>query len=115
MKYWEYKMFCINLEESEIKLTEIIFDIYNQTVNYNIWNRLFLDYNSKYFHAYFDHDTHIFYWMNANTTSEFNSGYSIDPIYVESTSVEEINIDRNSISPFYFLYHNKSTIKKLNR
>ena len=110
----EYKMFCINLKESEIKLTEIIFYISYQHVHYNIRNRLFLDYNSKYSHAYFDHDTHIFYWMNANTTSEFSSGYSIDPVYVESTSVEEINILRNSISPFNFLYPNNTTIKKLN-
>ena len=77
----------------------------------NNHDRILLDYYSIYMHAYFDHESNLFYWMVSNNTEEFRCGKSINPINIKETNVK-IQINNHTVSPFLFL--KKIQIKKLN-
>ena len=68
-----------------------------------------IDYKSDFSYIHFNHNTKIFYWVVANDTTNFRSGYSTQPINISSNDTN-ITLVENNVSPFYFL--NKVKIKK---
>ena len=74
-------------------------------------NKTFLDYKSKYNNAYFDTvNTPAFYWISANSTSEFRSGYGF---YESNANIATLDLKFNTNSPFNFLYPKNAIIKNL--
>ena len=74
-------------------------------------NKTFLDYKSKYNNAYFDTvNTPAFYWMTANSTSEFRSDYGF---YKSNSTIVTLDLKFNKNSPFNFLYPKNAIIKDL--
>ena len=88
----------------------------NHILRYNGGDKKFVDYKSKHFYMHFSRhfDENLFYWLTANTTSEFHSGYSVGSVYVGSFySFRRIGMIINFTSPFNFLYPNNTIIKNL--
>ena len=103
--------------DSEIFLKQLGIIIEDGAYYYNIGSTRFVDYKSKYFYIHFAKyfNTIGFYWITANSTSEFGSGYSDGPLNVESGfPFRRIGIHENFKSPFNYLYPNKTIIKNLN-
>ena len=112
----KYKMIAAT-GDYEIFLKQLLIMIEEDTYYYNIRTTKFVDYKSKHFYFHFAKyfDKIGFYWITANSTSEFGSGYSIGPLNAESSfPFMRIGIHENSTSPFNYLYPNKTIIKNLN-
>ena len=110
----KYNMFGIIIKDSYILLQNILITINNENkISYdsNQINNKLIDYKSDFSYIHFNHNTKIFYWVVANDTTNFRSGYSTQPINISSNDTN-ITLVENNVSPFYFL--NKVKIKKIN-
>ena len=104
----EYSMYAIVLIESQIYLENIIITINNYENNKNFYintqsdnYKTYLDEKSSFTRAYFDHDSTLLYWISANKTDDFSSGYSKEKIDIKEKR-NNILVHKNSDSPFKF-------------
>ena len=116
VNYKNYNMFAIIDNGAEFQLNLLNTAIEGTKFYYDEINSYQIDYRSNYFNAYFENNqnNNYFYWFAANTTSEFHSGFSSNPINIDSINYRNIHIIKNYDSPFKFLYWNKTKIKKIN-
>lgn len=96
----KYYSIALILKNSLIKFIDFTLD---SSIPFRIFFEITLDYNSKYVNAYFDHQNKMFYWMSANSTSEFRSGYSTYQINSDNSSVYNLCNEKNINSPFNLL------------
>ena len=114
ISYWnsedkmDYNLFALLLIDTRIMLYDLSFNI--KIIFPQITNQFFIDYKSTYTKAYFDHNNKIFYWMSANSTSEFRSGIGF---YDVISNEANVTIKKRENSPFNILYYKNARIKVL--
>ena len=106
----KFNMFALTLKDKEIWLNDIIIKI-DGSLSQESKNHLVLGYKSDYSFAYFNYSSKTFYWALANSTDEFECGYSIESLDIESNNVNVDKISYNT-SPFRILDKN-AVIKKM--
>ena len=108
----KYYNMAFILADSEIIFIDFIIDMIN-IYNQYFPNKISFEYKSTYIKTYFDTPNNISYWMVANSTSEFRSGYLTYEINPINDTVYNISIKRNTVSPFNFLYPKNTKINNL--
>ena len=107
----QYNMFGLILKESQFYLQLVLMTITpDSDIRYTESNKMLLGYESDNTHGYFNHTKKIFYWISANNSNTFCSGYSTDEIDLKGEKVEYTKKE-NYTSPLQFLQN--ATIIKL--
>ena len=109
----KYYMFALIVKDSQLFLQLIHTEIDGICNIYCIGgDSILLGYKSENTHGYFDHTKNVFYWISANNSNTFNSGYLANGITIDlDKETAHYKKEENNISPLQFLQN--VTINKL--